>query len=62
MESEYLLISSNKEEKEANWGYLNLNNVIKAETKTTIERGLVTGIIILLDIESIALQDGRSNI
>jgi len=62
MELEYLLINSNKEEKGTNWEYLNLNNAIEVETKTTIERGLVTGIITLLDIESIALQDKRSNI
>jgi len=37
MELEYLLINSNEEEKGTNWGYLNLNNVIKAETKTAIE-------------------------
>jgi len=55
MELEYLLINSNKEEKEANWGHLNLNNVIEVETKTTIKRGLVTGIITLLDIASITL-------
>jgi len=61
MELEYLLISSDKEEKEAIWGHLNLNNVIEVETETTIERGLVTGIIILLDTASIALKDGRSS-
>ena len=55
MELEYLLINSNKKSKETNQEYLNLNNVIKVETKTTIERGLVTGIIIPLDIASIAL-------
>jgi len=55
MELEYLLINSNKEEKEANWGYLNLNNAIEAKTKTTIKRGLVMGIIIPLDIASITL-------
>jgi len=55
MELEYLLINSNKEEREANWERLNLNNVIEVETKTTIERGLVTDVIILLDIISIAL-------
>jgi len=55
MELKYLLISSNKEKKEANWGHLNLNNVIEAETETTTERGLVMGIIILLDTASIAL-------
>ena len=55
MELEYLLINSNKEEKDASQGYLNLNNAIKVETKTTIERGLVTGIITPLDIVSITL-------
>jgi len=55
MELEYLLISSNKKEKEANWGRLNLNNATEVETKTTIKRSLVTGIIILLDTASIAL-------
>jgi len=55
IELEYLLINSNKEEKGTNWEYLNLNNVIEVETKTTIERGLVTGIIIPLDMASIAL-------
>jgi len=55
MELEYLLINSNKEEKEANWGRLNLNNVTEVETKTTIERGLVIGIITPLDIASITL-------
>jgi len=38
------------------WGYLNLKDVIiEVETKTAIEQGLVTGIIILLDTASIAL-------
>ena len=55
IELEYLLVNSNKEEKEANQEHLNLNNVIEAETKTTIERGLVTGIITPLDMESITL-------
>ena len=55
MELEYLLINSDKEEKEANQGHLNLNNVIEVETKTTIERSLVTGIITLLDTASITL-------
>ena len=54
IELEYLLINSDKEN-EASQGRLNLSNVIKVETKTTIERGLVTGIIILLDTASIAL-------
>ena len=62
MELEYLLINSDKEEKEANQGRLNLNNAIEVETKTTIKRGLVTGIIIPLNTASTALQDGRSNI
>jgi len=34
MELEYLLINSNKDKKEANWEYLNLNNVTEVETKT----------------------------
>ena len=55
MELEYLLINSNKVAKGTNQEYLNLNNVIEAETKTTIERGLVMGIITLLDTASIAL-------
>jgi len=55
MELEYLLINSNKEEKEANWEHLYLSNIIKGETKTTTECGLVTGIITLLDTASIAL-------
>jgi len=55
MELKYLLINSNKEENKANWEYLNLNNVIEVETETTIERGLVIGIIILLDTISITL-------
>ena len=55
MELKYLLINSNKEEKEANQGRLNLNNVIEVETETTIERGLVIGIITPLDIVSITL-------
>jgi len=59
---EYLLINSNKEEKGTNWEYLSLNNAIEVETKTTIERGLVAGIITPLDTASIALQNGRSNI
>ena len=62
MELEYLLINSDEEEKEANQEHLYLSNAIEAETKTTTERGLVMGIITLLDITSIALQDGRSNI
>jgi len=55
MELEYLLISSNKEEKGTNWEYLNLKDVIEVETKTTIERSLVIGIITPLDTASIAL-------
>ena len=55
MESEYLLINSDEEEKEASQGHLNLNNATEAETETTIKRGLVTGIIIPLDTASITL-------
>jgi len=55
MELEYLLINSDKEEKEANYRRLNLNNAIKVETNTTIERGLVIDIITLLDMAFIAL-------
>jgi len=55
MELEYLLINSNKDKKKANWEHLNLNNVIEVETETTIKRGLVRGIITLLDIISITL-------
>ena len=55
MESEYLLINSNKEESKANQEHLNLNNTIEAETKTTTERGLVMGIITLLNTTSITL-------
>ena len=56
MESEYLLINSDKDSKGTNQGYLNLNNIItEAETKTAIEQGLVTGIITPLDMASIAL-------
>ena len=55
MELEYLLINSNKEEKKANQGHLNLNNAIEVETETTIERGLVMGIRTPLDIVSITL-------
>ena len=55
MELEYLLINSNKDEKAVNLEYIDLNNAIEVEIKTTIERGLVTGIIILLDTASIAL-------
>jgi len=55
MESEYLLIISNEDKKKANWEHLNLNNATEAETKTTIERGLVMGIITPLDTISITL-------
>jgi len=55
MELEYLLINGNKEEEGTNYRYLNLSNAIKVKTKTTIEQGLVAGIIILLDMVSIAL-------
>jgi len=55
IESEYLLIISNKDEKKANWEHLNLNNVTEAETKTITKQGLVTGIITPLDTISIAL-------
>jgi len=55
MKLEYLLIISDKGEKEANWEYLNLNNITEAETETTIERGSVMGIITPLDTISIAL-------
>jgi len=55
MELEYLLINSNKGKKGTNWEYLNLSNAIEAETKTTIERGLVTGIITPLDTVFITL-------
>jgi len=62
IELEYLLISSNKDKKEANWEHLNLNNVIEVETKTIIEQGSVMGIITPLNTISIALQDNRSNV
>jgi len=52
---EYLLINSDEDEKEANWEHLNLNNITEAETKTITKRGLVTGIITLLDTISITL-------
>jgi len=55
MESEYLLINSDKNSKGTNWGYLNLNNAIEVETKTAIKQGLVTGIITPLDTVSITL-------
>ena len=52
---EYLLFNSNEDKKEANQERLNLKYVIEVETKTTTKQGLVTGIIIPLDIVSIAL-------
>ena len=55
MELEYLLINSNKEEREANQEHLYLSNITEVETKTTIERGSVMGIITPLDTASIAL-------
>jgi len=55
MELEYLLINSDEEKNKANWEYLYLGNATKVKTKTTIERGLVTGIMTPLDIISIAL-------
>jgi len=55
MELEYLLITSDEDEKEANWEHLNLNNVIEVETETITKRGLVTDVITLLDTISIAL-------
>jgi len=55
MELEYLLINSNKDEKEANWEHLNLNDATEAETKTTTKRGSVTDIATPLDMISIAL-------
>ena len=55
IELELLLTKINKEEKETNQEYLSLNNALEVETKTTIERGLVMGIITLLDMVSIAL-------
>ena len=62
MELEYLLINSNKDEKEANQEHLNLKSVIEVETETTTKRGLVMGIVTPLDTIFIALQDNRSNI
>jgi len=59
---EYLLINSDKDEKEANWKHLDLNNATEAETETITKRGLVTDIITPLDTISIALQDNRSNV
>ena len=55
IELEYLLINSDKEVKGTNQEYPNLNNATEAETETTIECGLVAGIITPLDTESIAL-------
>jgi len=55
IELKYLLINSNKDEKEANWEYLNLNNVIEAETETITKQGSVIGIATPLDTISIAL-------
>jgi len=37
MELEYLLITSDEDEKEANWEHLNLNDAIEAETETITE-------------------------
>ena len=62
MELEYLLITSNKDEKEANQEHLNLDNVTEVEAKTITKRGSVTDVITPLDTISIALQDDRSNI
>jgi len=55
IELEYLLINSDKDEKEANWEHLNLDNAIEVETETITEQGLVTGIATPLDTISIAL-------
>ena len=55
IKSEYLLINSNKDEKEANWEHLNLKSATEVETKTTTKWGSVTGIATLLDTISIAL-------
>ena len=55
MKLEYLLIISDKDEKEANQEHLNLNDVTEVETETTTERGLVTGIMTPLDMISITL-------
>ena len=55
IELEYLLINSDKEEKEANQKHLYFSNIIEAETKTTTEHGLVMGIITPLNMASIAL-------
>jgi len=62
MKSEYSLINSDEDEKEANWEHSNLKNATEAETETTTERGSVTGIATPLDTISIALRDDRSNV
>ena len=49
------MINSDKDEKEANWEHLNLDNATEAETKTITKQGLVTGIATPLDTISIAL-------
>ena len=55
MELEYLLISSDEDEKEANQEHLNLNNATEVETETVTKQGLVMGIMTPLDTISIAL-------
>jgi len=55
IELKYLLINSDKDKKEANWGYLTLNNALEVETKTAIKRSLIMDIIILLNMVSITL-------
>jgi len=62
IESEYLLINSDKDKKGANWEHLNLDNATEAETETITKRGSVTDVITPLDTISIALQDNRSNV
>jgi len=48
--------TNNKAIKAAYWEYVNLREVkTEVETKTVIEQGLVTGIVIPLDTISIAL-------
>ena len=43
----------------ANWEYVNLKDIItKAEVKSDVETDLIIGINTLLDIVSIASQDG----
>jgi len=37
IELEYLLINSDEDSKGTNWGYLNLDDAIEAETETAIE-------------------------